>query len=751
MRLHQLAGSWHLRYDGPNLSRVEDLLLTPPVPFDTSGPADQHPPGVPPTAVWVEAEQEWQFSDTDDAGVLHGPFRSWRADGTLRTIAAHTHGKQVGPAWRFHPDGSLFSLGQFVDGSPWGVHRRYANSDLRAERLQSCCVPQGAWQLRQEHGSSGLVDRAWFNRDGVRLLENGDLYPDRPSAVLPTAWFNENTGVWEAGVIREEAGRTGTRRVWSSDGVLLMVEDLNHGKRHGAVQSFDEAGVLRWEGRYADGRRSGGFRARGHATDHFMDGSVHEQEGSFLDDQAVDIWRTRDAGGAVLAERDLGLALDENALPLSPVLADEQRTAATWRQLAGSLFDQRRVAEGLLAGARAAATSGDPGPFRNALDTMTIPLGADAARAEANDVVARAPDQLIPLLDALKRGADAAILLCAIGKALVSAEHATLDFLTTALLLRPDWTEPLATRALVFGTRGDLVLARADIARLSVGAPEEATTLELVLRAYFPRFDFWPAQHSFQARAGEAELQPARTPSEVSEVVMRYATRLGRLREALRARVADDAPFMIPDLSALLPTGPVPLARFAFTMSQDEYAGADPLPEAEAEAEAGAGADDTGDTAPASNAATPEAIEIAVDETQGLPAGATTLMPILPILPILRQARADWSALTWLCWAVGLDAPGLPDEIRPPPAFGSAAMMTMERTWRCRDKLNTSGLLALTKGIPGFDWEGTPIDLVPATLAEVALGEYLEARAVFSWLCDPANRSPWQDDLRGAD
>ena len=77
--------------------------------------------------------------------------------------------------------------------------------------------------------------------------------------------------------------------------------------------------------------------------------------------------------------------------------------------------------------------------------------------------------------------------------------------------------------------------------------------------------------------------------------------------------------------------------------------------------------------------------------------------------------------------------------------------MTMERTWRCRDKLNTSGLLALTKGVPGFDWEGTPIDLVPSTLAEVPLGEYVEARAVFSWLCDRSNRSPWQDDLRTAD
>jgi hypothetical protein len=75
----------------------------------------------------------------------------------------------------------------------------------------------------------------------------------------------------------------------------------------------------------------------------------------------------------------------------------------------------------------------------------------------------------------------------------------------------------------------------------------------------------------------------------------------------------------------------------------------------------------------------------------------------------------------------------------------------MQRVWRCRDKLRTSGLLALTQGIPGFDWEGTTIDLLPAALADVALDEYIEARAVFSWLCDPANRSPWQEDLRTTD
>jgi hypothetical protein len=142
---------------------------------------------------------------------------------------------------------------------------------------------------------------------------------------------------------------------------------------------------------------------------------------------------------------------------------------------------------------------------------------------------------------------------------------------------------------------------------------------------------------------------------------------------------------------------------------------------------------------------TPATVDLNVDELRNIdpiPNG---------ILRILRWARADWSGLVWLCWAVGLEAPGLPEAIRPPAAFTRAAVMTIERSWRCRDKLQTSGLLAMTKGIPGFDWEGRPIDLVPSALADVALDEYVEARAVFSWLCDGANRSLWQDDLRGAE
>ena len=93
----------------------------------------------------------------------------------------------------------------------------------------------------------------------------------------------------------------------------------------------------------------------------------------------------------------------------------------------------------------------------------------------------------------------------------------------------------------------------------------------------------------------------------------------------------------------------------------------------------------------------------------------------------------------------------LPEALSPPAEFGRAAGMSIERAWRCRDKLTSGGLVAMTKGVPGFEWEGMEVDVMPRVLAEVMTEEYLEVRAMFLWLCDGTARSPWQSDLRDAD
>jgi len=183
-----------------------------------------------------------------------------------------------------------------------------------------------------------------------------------------------------------------------------------------------------------------------------------------------------------------------------------------------------------------------------------------------------------------------------------------------------------------------------------------------------------------------------------------YATRLS----TLRARAAGAAATAIPDVGALLDGAAADLRReqVAFT---DE---------------------DGSETV------------VTIDETAGLaPAGAPAL---------LAQAHADWAALAWLCWAVGLDAVAQPAVVRPRPALATAMRLAVTRAWRLRDQLTTGGLLARTNGVPGFEWQGQDVDALPAHLAEMAAQEYVAVRAMFLWLASPDASSPFQDDLQDA-
>jgi antitoxin component YwqK of YwqJK toxin-antitoxin module len=698
------------------------------------------PSGVPAGARWSESDGEWQLSATDGEGRLEGPFRAWRPDGSLRTIARHRAGKQVDVAWRFHPDGSLFSVGGFADGSPRGIHRRYANPDPFAERLQSCCVPTGAWQLLQDFRDTGGATRRWFDRDGVRLLDSGAPYPEVPAGVPADAWFNEDTEIWEAGVSWVGDGPTGTRRRWSREGTLRLVETLVGGRRQGLVSWFDERGALVSEAEYDDDQLSGAFRAHQLPDHHFAEPSWVGYRGTFVRNQAVGDWRLLGKDGADGVRLDLGLPSSDETL--AAVLEDQFLSAAHWEALAASSLAGGHVAESLLASARAAAVTKDASALRAALAKHVLPLHPDAARQGAAELVGT--ENVVVLADGLRRGWNASDLLLAIAKALNNQDRTAVDLATAALVLEPGTAAALATRALLWGSLGDPAAARGDIEALGPAAPERADFLALYLRAYFPTFDFWPTRElaagepaavDDQSAAAEAQaITSYRTAAEVREVMRRYATRLARLRALIEARLARRDAVALPDPSPLLADGPVELGRWSFTMSAAEYGGAEEG-EVAAPAEGGGDAQDEDD-------AEDDVVEIAVDETMGLDLGDAQL------LRILRRARADWAGLVWLCWAVGLDRVALPSSLAPPADFARQAVETMQRAWRCRDKLNTSGLLALTKGIPGFDWEGIFIDDLPAPLAEVMLDEYLERRAVFAWLCDPANRSPWQDDLR---
>ena len=107
-----------------------------------------------------------------------------------------------------------------------------------------------------------------------------------------------------------------------------------------------------------------------------------------------------------------------------------------------------------------------------------------------------------------------------------------------------------------------------------------------------------------------------------------------------------------------------------------------------------------------------------------------------------------WVALTWLSWSLGRVKVELPTVITPPAAFSAAAVAAITRYFRVQDTLATGGLRSRTQDVPSFAWHGTDVDELPRPIAEIALQEALELRALFLWLLSPENHSPFQSDLR---
>jgi hypothetical protein len=736
---------------------------------------------VPAQARWDANEGAWQLDDGDldrrprsfpaaGGAVLSSPLgllggavriRAWWPDGAPKTVVARAGMGRAEALFRLHPDGALYRVGPLLDGVPHGTHRAYGSDGESPEALQVCCVPPGAWQLVQTYRRGEGQGQAWYDRAGLRLLGNGAPFPERPAGVPLSADYNELSGFFQDGVPLHSAQPTGKRRSWDLQGVLRFEEELVAGQHHGRTRVYDAAGRLLSDAHFAhevlDGPHAE-WPAAG-PEPHFGLPRVAGTEGQCRAGQAVGRWRYLDADGREVARRELGSATAAAALTREqcPALADGARTPEAWRALGQQLHADGRFLEAVIAMARAAAAAASPAPLAEALAAWTVALAPGPAADQARALVKSASGDLALLLDGIRRGADPAFLLWTAGRGLSSADRAALDLVNAAILLRDaapddspaDPVELLVTRALMLGALGEPEAALRDADAVAPLSADQAEFLRLFVRVYFPRFDFWPAEEALTASPADPELAPAQSLDEINRMIGRLATRLTTLRERLGARVPDDVAFMVPSLTELLPDGPVPLGAWSFTLTAAEYSGDDAdAGGAAADLDPHLGTDRDRDGRGADVEASdpegelPATVEIRVDEQMGLPG------PTDGLLALMRRARADWAALTWLCWAVGLDRPALATEIRPPATYARAALTSMERAWRCRDKRNSGGLLALTKGIAGFDWAGTAIDFVPSVLVEVAIDEYLEVRAVFTWLCDPFNRSLWQADLR---
>jgi hypothetical protein len=698
---------------------VEDVgTLASPAPA-----LPPRPDGVPAEAEWNDHEREWELVPRDAEGRADGLVRAWRADGALAHEYEHRAGERHGAFRRFHPDGTVAREGFYENGSQHGpsVAHGYDGPGYTLEPMQHCCVPPGAWQVQHDFDHGRLEDTRWYDRAGVHILPSGAAHPARPESVPRRAAFEERQDAW---VLREHDGdgqAHGVWRCWARGGVLRERTEHQRGKPHGLWERFDVSGALAEATEWREGQRGGRYRRVGVPKGVFADADVHEERGAFDRDQTVGAWSLLDAGGATLASFDLGVALDDDGLRASPALANATAPAAAWREMARELAATHRPAEALLAEARAAVASGDAAPLRDALRRLTLPRQAASALTLAAEVVKRADGRLDLVANALPAGADAPSLLRALASSLTGRETVALELVDAALLLDPTRAECRVTRALLAIHLGRPEVARAEAAALPLDYAEGRAFIEAYTSVVFSSYPFAPACLEIKTAFPDVPEGPEQPLENVRAQIAKYATRLGLLRDAVRARLpAGAAPaWLPPDVAGLLPEGPVALERWEFE-------------EVVVEDEDG---DEDGDGREA------EAKVVTVDET--LVIEASTPLPTL-----LRQARREWVGLCWMCWGVGLERVALPEEIRPPDEFGQAAGLSIERLWRCRDRLVTGGLRALTQGVPGFQWEGLEIELMPPLLAEIASDEFREMRAVFYWLCDEGVQSPWQHNVR---
>lgn len=688
----------------------------------------ERPEGVPDPAWWDESENEWILGDKDADGQEQGEYRYWRPDGTLCCKNRYIDGVLQGEFERYHQNGEISQKGTFLDGELHGTRSWTSCDEPTTENTRAQGVSEVVWSSEMDYDHGQVVGVRHFDREGHRVLpENGERYPEHPPGVDPGAEFRAHEDQWAIGSADQQAQKQGLWRYWQPDGTPKREMEYQDDVPHGVFRGFDDSGTLRQEGQLNEGDQVGVwkfFDEKGVlvAETEYENGAAH---GSYREHHIAAAYRAPDAvslrgqheEGApsgvweLLSESDEVVASVEiGVLPESPdeieALSNTPRSAESWQALAEDLFAEKRIAEGFVALARATAVSCDVAPFLAALSRYALPAGPEKGFELFQEV---SDDGALALVSRLVLGTSPSAVMREIAVEIDQSDrgHAALDLVNAAILLEPDEPSFLFTRGLVLMRLGLPEHTEKDIDELEKGSPGQAEFLRTYNRLLFPTFDFWPTKEAPETYYNGLPDAPAQSLESIQKVLRKYAYRVQLIREALKKFVSPEMSWLPPDLSHLL-SDDVELEIQEFTVT-----------------------DEDGDE-----------IEIEVDETLD-PDGAE-----LPDL--MRWARFEWNALTFLCWSAGLDTVALPESLAAPADFGTAAGMALQRLWRCRDRIHMHGYGAQRGNVPSFEWEGIAIDEVPPNLLPLAEGQYAEMSALFRWLSDGENVSPWQDNLRGS-
>jgi antitoxin component YwqK of YwqJK toxin-antitoxin module len=672
----------------------------------------ERPASVPAEAIYCAEYDAWELGAHDAEGRRGGECAFYRHDGSLYLRSKFEKGVQDGPFSMFHPNGQLAREGSYVQGELDGECLAYTSDSPTSLTLRPCCVPPGAVKLRAEYQQGHLLRESFFDAQERLLSFEGVPIPERPQSVSAGASFDESSWRW---LVREVKGPDAhVDRFFTTEGRLNEELEYSGGLKR-ARRSFDATEKLRESNGYdAEERLQGAYFKRflPEEANPYADPAVCEVRGHFEQGHPVSRFELVDAAGTVRRTVDFGRNWRREELDQSLALREPMSSGPALVELGEALLREGRVREALCLFARAAARTGEREPLVRLLGEHTLQLKPEFAASQAEALLNQGDATWFGTLDALLNGTEPA----AVYRTLASVWHGppavAHDLVNASLLLDPE-------RALTHLTRGLLRLELGDVpgllddARLLLPVSEAGAEFLLASeRVYFPKFGFGPSQETLEALPEGAPDVAFEQPLAAAQQQVRvYATRLQRLRSALLQFPAlGAAPERLPpDLSWLLPEGPVELKQSRIVIEDETEEGV-------------------------------ESSEIEIDERLDVSSSRATAL--------MSAVRANYSALCWLCWACGLDRIALPEVLKSRPDFAAAVSMSLIRRFRARDRLTTGGLVSLGRGVPGFCWEGFEIDSLHARFTSVVAEEYLEVRAMFLWSMFPENASPFQEDLR---
>ena len=226
----------------------------------------KRPAGVPDTARWVAQDSEWEQGDLDEDGRKSGPYRWWRADGTLCAESTMVGGVEHGHYRRFHESGDMSQDGTVVDGKRHGVCAWQRCTEPSTELTLPPGVGDRVWRIECDFDMGVVSAKRLFDTDGRQVDASGEPLEERPEGVPAEAQFMPRKKRWYLG---QHQGDTplGVWRQWCADGSLFVEIDHVDGVGHPVTlegvpaEAVWNEGDEEWElGQLEDGKKVGIWR-----------------------------------------------------------------------------------------------------------------------------------------------------------------------------------------------------------------------------------------------------------------------------------------------------------------------------------------------------------------------------------------------------------------------------------------------------------------------------------------------------------